>query len=166
MDGPRLLPFACERILSGQSRLVMPRFGSRRAALAYVARHGLTSAAYQKEFVFDVGRPAGLSPQTGEWLERGRTGFLCRNLGEDPWACVRRSSRHDLPQVYQQEFDKWAGQGYCITLVSGYSGWQPRPTAARCWEQKACPAVCRASRPNVTGLSAWNSTSGTAWVTG
>jgi hypothetical protein len=40
---------------------------------------------------------------------------------------------------YQQEFNKWTGQGYCLTLVSGYSvGNQPRYAAI--WEKKTCPA--------------------------
>src|SRR6266851_2117639 len=49
-------------------------------------------------------------------------------------------ARHGMtPQVYQQEFDKYAGEGYCLTLVSGY----PVGIAARyaaIWEQKTCPA--------------------------
>ena len=49
-------------------------------------------------------------------------------------------ARHGMTsQVYQQEFNNWTGQGYCLTLVSGYSvGNQARYAAI--WEQKSCPA--------------------------
>ncbi len=49
-------------------------------------------------------------------------------------------ARHGLtPQAYQQEFDKWTGQGYCLTLVSGYSvAGQDRYAAI--FEKKQCPA--------------------------
>src|SRR5205809_201989 len=49
-------------------------------------------------------------------------------------------ARHGMTsQVYQQEFDKWTSQGYCLTLVSGYSVANQDRYAA-IWEQKSCPA--------------------------
>jgi hypothetical protein len=104
---------------------------------AYVARHGLTAAAYQKEFDTLV----------------GQQGFRLRLVsgynvaGQDFYAAIWEKTsgpafvaRHGMTsQAYQQEFNNWAGQGYCLSLVSGYSvGNQARYAAI--WEKKNCPA--------------------------
>src|SRR5476651_2553575 len=59
-------------------------------------------------------------------------------------------ARHGMTsQGYQQEFDKWSGQGYCLTLVSGYaSGGQDRYAAI--WEKKVCAAYV--ARHGLTSL--------------
>ena len=111
---------------------------------AYVARHGLTSAGYQNEFNTLVG-------QQGYRLKLV-SGY---NVGgQDRYAAIWEKTpgpefvaRHGLTaQSYQQEFDKWTGQGYCLTLVSGYSvGNQDRYAAiwekknCAIWEKKNCP---------------------------
>jgi hypothetical protein len=49
-------------------------------------------------------------------------------------------ARHGLnAREYQQEFDKWTGQGYCPTLISGYQVGNDARYAA-IFEQKKCPA--------------------------
>jgi predicted phosphoadenosine phosphosulfate sulfurtransferase len=103
---------------------------------AYVARHGMTAAAYQKEFDTLVG-------QQGFRLKLV-SGYNV--AGQDFYAAIWEKApgpvfiaRHRMTaQAYQQEFDKWAGQGYCLTLVGGYSvGSQTRYAAI--WEKKSCP---------------------------
>ena len=50
-------------------------------------------------------------------------------------------------QAYQQEFDKWLAQGYCLTIVNGYAvGNQDRFAAI--WEKKTCPQFV--ARHNLT----------------
>jgi hypothetical protein len=48
-------------------------------------------------------------------------------------------ARHGLTsQQFQQEFDKLIGQGFCLSVVSGYAvGGQAHYAAI--WEQKSCP---------------------------
>ena len=47
-------------------------------------------------------------------------------------------ARHGMSsQTYQQEFDSWASQGYCLSLVSGYSVANEARYAA-IWEKKNC----------------------------
>jgi uncharacterized caspase-like protein len=49
-------------------------------------------------------------------------------------------ARHGLrAREYQQEFDKWTGQGYCPTAISGYQVGNDARYAA-IFEQKKCPA--------------------------
>src|SRR5437764_12928164 len=49
-------------------------------------------------------------------------------------------ARHGLTsQGYQQEFDHWTGQGYCLSLVSGYAVGNQAHYAA-IWERKNCAA--------------------------
>jgi len=130
----------CLKLVSGYSVGNQARYAAiweQNSCPAYVARHGLTSAAYQKEFDALVG-------QQGYRLKLV-SGY---NVGgQDFYAAIWEKTsgpafvaRHGMTsQVYQQEFDKWSGQGYCLTLVSGYSvGNQARYAAI--WEQKNCPA--------------------------
>ena len=50
-------------------------------------------------------------------------------------------------QAYQQEFDKWLAQGYCLTIVNGYAvGNQDRFAAI--WEKKTYPQFV--ARHNMT----------------
>ena len=102
----------------------------------FVARHGLTAAQYQQEFDKWVGQGYRLKLVSGYSVG-----------GADHYAAIWEMTpgpdfvaRHGLSaQAYQQEFDKWTGQGYCLTLVSGYSaGGQDRYAAI--WEKKQCPA--------------------------
>jgi hypothetical protein len=104
---------------------------------AFIARHGLTSQAYQNEFDSLVGQQgyrlklvngysvAGLDRYAAIWEKAPGPAFV---------------ARHGLTsQAYQQEFDKWTSQGYCLSLVSGYSvGNQDRYAAI--FEQRNCPA--------------------------
>jgi uncharacterized caspase-like protein len=57
-------------------------------------------------------------------------------------------ARFDMTsQAYQQEFDKWLAQGYCLAIVNGYAvGNQDRFAAI--WEKKTCPQFV--ARHNLT----------------
>jgi hypothetical protein len=66
--------------------------------------------------------------------------------GQDRYAAIWEKTsgpafmaRHGLTsQQYQQEFDKLTGQGFCLSVVSGYAvGGQAHYAAI--WEQKPCP---------------------------
>lgn len=84
----------------------------------WVARHGLTSAAYQSE--------------VNKWIAKGYriaevSGYSSN--GQDHYAAIFEKvsnapawvARHGLNSAqYQQEVDKWAGQGYRPVQVSGY----------------------------------------------
>ena len=100
------------------------------------ARHGLTAAQYQQEFdklvrqgyhpVFVNGYVVGGQDRYAAIFEQGQIGA---------W-----QARHNLTSAeYQQEFDKWAAQGYHLVDVSGYSvGGQDRYAAI--WQQGQSPA--------------------------
>jgi len=130
----------CLTLVSGYSVGNQARYAAiweQKSCPAYVARHGLTSAAYQKEFDTLVGQQG----YRLKWV----SGYNV--AGQDFYAAIWEKTsgpafvaRHGMTsQAYQQEFDKWTGQGYCLTLVSGYSvGNQDRYAAI--WEQKSCPA--------------------------
>jgi len=101
----------------------------------WAARHGLTSQAYQQEF--------------DKWTGQGYRLKLVSGYnvgGQDFYAAIWEKTsgpafvaRHGMTsQTYQQEFDKWTGQGYCLTLVSGYSVGNDDRYAA-IWEKKSCP---------------------------
>jgi hypothetical protein len=130
----------CLSLVSGYAVANQARYAAiweKKNCPAYVARHGLTSQNYQSEFDTLVG-------QQGYRLKLV-SGY---NVGgQDRYAAIWEKSqgaafvaRHGLTaQAYQQEFDKWTGQGYCLALVSGYSaGGQDRYAAI--WEKKSCPA--------------------------
>jgi hypothetical protein len=130
----------CLAVVSGYSVSNEARYAAiweKKKCPSYVARHGLTSAAYQKEFDTLVG-------QQGYRLKLV-SGYNV--AGQDFYAAIWEKTsgpafvaRHGMTSDgYQQEFDKWTGQGYCLTLVSGYSvGDQDRYAAI--WEKKKCPA--------------------------
>lgn len=130
----------CLDLVSGYSVGGQARYAAiweQKSCPAYVARHGLTSAAYQQEFDQLVGQQ-GYRLKLVSGYEVG---------GQDFYAAIWEKSagpafvaRHGMtPQAYQQEFDSLAGQGYCLSLVSGYSvGGQDRYAAI--WEKKNCPA--------------------------
>jgi hypothetical protein len=102
---------------------------------AFVARHGLSGAAYQHEFDTLVAQGYRLRVVSG--YEVG---------GQDRYAAIFEKSpgpawvaRHGLsPQQYQQEFDAHVAQGYRLKLVNGYGvGGQERFAAI--WEKDNGP---------------------------
>lgn len=130
----------CLTLVSGYSVGNSARYAAifeQKSCPAFVARHGLTSQAYQNQFDTLVG-------QQGYRLKLVN-GYSV--AGQDYYAAIWEKApgpafvaRHGMTsQTYQQEFDKWIGQGYCLTLVSGYSvGNQDRYAAI--FEQRSCPA--------------------------
>lgn len=100
------------------------------AGPAWVARHGMTSAQYQSAFNGYVAQGYRLVLVSGYVVN-----------GVDYYAAIWEKSstptgawvaRHGLTSAqYQAEFDKWVGQGYKLTVVSGYtlSGNQDRYAA-------------------------------------
>jgi hypothetical protein len=104
----------------------------------FVARHGMTSQQYQQQFDQLVGQQ-GFRLTLVDGYTVG---------GQDRYAAIWEKSpgpafvaRHGMTsQQYQQQFDQLVGQqGFCLTLVSGYSvGNQDRYAAI--WEKKSCPA--------------------------
>jgi hypothetical protein len=106
------------------------------AAVPFVARHGMTSQQYQQEFDTWTGQGYRLSLVNGYTVN-----------SQDRYAAIWQKkagpifvARHGLSsQVYQQEFNKWTGQGFRLKLVSGYSvGQQDRYAAI--WEKSEGPA--------------------------
>jgi len=104
---------------------------------AYVARHGLTSAEYQNEFDTLVGQQ-GYRLKLVSGYNVGGQVYYAAIWEKSPGPPF--TARHGMTsQGYQQEFDNWAGQGFCLSHVSGYSsGIQARYAAI--WEKKNCPA--------------------------
>jgi hypothetical protein len=130
----------CLSLVSGYSVGNQARYAAiweQKGCPAYVARHGLTSAAYQKEFDTLVGQQGYRLKLVSGYNVAGQN-FYAAIWEKAPGPAF--VARHGMTsQVYQQEFDKWTGQGYCLSLVSGYSvGNQARYAAI--WEQKSCPA--------------------------
>ncbi len=111
----------CLTLVSGYSVGNQARYAAiweQKSCPSFVARHGLTSAAYQKEFDTLVG-------QQGYRLKLV-SGYQV--AGQDFYAAIWEKTsgpafvaRHGMtPDGYQQEFDKWVKQGFRLTLVSGY----------------------------------------------
>jgi hypothetical protein len=117
--------------------------GSRYAAIwdksagpTFVARHELSAQAYQQEFDKWTGQGYCLTLVSGYSVgNEARYAAIFEQKN-----CPTFIARHGLTsQAYQQEFDKWTNQGYCLSLVSGYSvGNQDRYAAI--FEQHNCPA--------------------------
>ncbi|KAK5658692.1 hypothetical protein OQA88_2092 [Cercophora sp. LCS_1] len=100
---------------------------------AWAARHGLTSAQYQSTANTLVGQGYRIAKVSGYTVNG--VDFYAAIFDKAPtkgWV-----ARHGLTSAqYQAEFDKWVGQGYKLTVVSGYtlSGSQDRYAAV--WEQQ------------------------------
>jgi polyglycine hydrolase-like protein len=101
----------------------------------FVARHGLTAAAYQQQFEFWTGQGWCLSEVSG-YEEGGQARYAAIWEKKD---CPPFVARHGLTAAaYQQEFNTWTGQGYCLVDVSGYSvGAEARYAAI--WKKQDCP---------------------------
>jgi hypothetical protein len=84
----------------------------------FVARHGLNSATYKKEFDSLVGQQGYRLKLVSGAQVSGQTLYAAiwqRTAGPD--FVARYGMKSD---GYQQEFDKWVNQGYRLTLVNGY----------------------------------------------
>ena len=120
-----------------------PDDGSRFAAIwvkqagpVFVARHGLTSQQYQQAFDTLVGQQ-GYRLKLVNGYEVGGQDFYAAIFEKSPGPAF--TARHGLTsQQYQQEFDTLIGQGYCLSLVSGYAAGNDDRYAA-IWEKQACP---------------------------
>ncbi|HEX3763510.1 MAG TPA: hypothetical protein VHW23_32665 [Kofleriaceae bacterium] len=105
---------------------------------SFVARHGMTSADYQKAFDDLVGKQG--------YRLRLVDGYAV--AGQDRYAAIFEKApgpafvaRHGMTSAdYQKAFDDLVGkQGYCLSLVSGYSvGNEDRYAAI--WDKKSCPS--------------------------
>ena len=105
---------------------------------AYVARHGLTSAAYQKEFDTLVGQQGYRLKRVSGYNVGGKDFYAAiwtKNAGP-PFV-----ARHGLTSaLYQQNYDKLTSEGFCLLQVSGYSiGNDDRYAAI--WEKRSCPGL-------------------------
>ena len=107
------------------------------SAQAWVARHDLTSSAYQSEFT--------------KWKSKGYR--LISVSGYAPNNQIRYAAiwekkrgplwvgRHNLTSAqYQAEFSKWMKQGYRLAHVSGF-GYRGQARFAAVWEKKKGPAA-------------------------
>jgi Bacterial tandem repeat domain 1 len=125
-----------------------PRYAAiweKSAGPAAVARHGLTSAQYQQEF--------------NKWSQQGYRLKLVSGYAsgsEARYAAIwekasgpAQVARHGLTSSqYQQEFNKWTGQGFRLSHVSGYRVGSSTLYAA-IWEKSAGAAL--AARHGMTG---------------
>ena len=121
----------------------------KRSGGAWVARHGMTSYQYQQEFNKFTRPPYS-------YRLTCVSGYTVSN--QDFYAAIweRRSggawvARHGLTSdQYQQEFDKYTGQGFRLTKVSGYQlGGSARFAAI--WEDSPGPAF--KARHGLSGAS-------------
>ena len=98
--------------------------------VAWVANHGMTSSDYQSlfdQYVKQGFRPVHVS------------GYVVNNV--DYYAAIWDKSpsgawvaRHGMSaDQYQNEFNTWGGQGYRLTLVSGYTLGSDHDTYAALW---------------------------------
>lgn len=84
----------------------------------WVARHGLTSQQYQAEFNKWVGQGYRLTTVSGyEVNNRAYYAAIWVKVSGPTWI-----ARHGMSSSqYQSEFNKWAGQGYRLTHIDGYT---------------------------------------------
>jgi polyglycine hydrolase-like protein len=126
-------------VISGYSLGGQDRYAAvfeQRSGPAFQARHGLTSAQYQRTFdelVPQGFRPVALSGYSVGGLDRYAAVF--EQKGGPPF-----QARHGLTAAqYQQTFDQLVPQGFRPVIVSGYSsGGQDRYAAV--FEQRGGPA--------------------------
>jgi CubicO group peptidase (beta-lactamase class C family) len=102
---------------------------------AWQAKHGMTPAEYQTEFNKWVGQGYRLSHISGYAVNnQDRYAAIWEKTGGPAW-----QAKHGMTSAqYQAEFDKWVGQGYRLTVVSGYSV-NNQPRYAAIWEKKSGP---------------------------
>jgi urease beta subunit len=83
---------------------------------AWVARHGMTSAGYQREFDRLVGQGYRLTLVSGYSVGgEDRYAAIWEQVSGPAWV-----ARHGMTSAgYQQEFDRLVAQGYRLRLVSG-----------------------------------------------
>jgi hypothetical protein len=84
---------------------------------AWVARHGLTSTQYQKEFNHWTKEGYRLKHVSGYCIGgKRRFAAIWEHSTGPAWV-----ARHNMTSdQYQAEFDKYATQGYRLACVSGY----------------------------------------------
>ena len=105
-------------------------------AQAWVARHGMTSAQYQSEFNKYVGQGYRLTDVSGYGV-KGTAYYaaIWEKTGGPSWV-----ARHGMTSSqYQSEFNKYVGQGYRLTDVSGY-GVKGKTYYAAIWEKTGGPS--------------------------
>ena len=94
-------------------------FEKRANTPAWSARHGISAAEYQAEFTKWTGqgyKPTDISAYTVNGQDLFAVIFE-KTPNAPAWV-----ARHGLSAAdYQTEFTKWTGQGYRLTIVSGYS---------------------------------------------
>ncbi|MCI0336676.1 MAG: serine hydrolase [Acidobacteria bacterium] len=104
---------------------------------AYVARHGLTGAAYQAEFNTWTGQGYRLILVDG--YGAGNQALYAAIWEKSPGPA--QVARHGMTSAqYQAEFNKWTGQGFRLSLVEGY-GVGNQAYYAAIWEKKPGPAM-------------------------
>jgi CubicO group peptidase (beta-lactamase class C family) len=114
-------------------------------APGWVARHGLTAAQYQAEVNKWTGQGYYLTDVSGYTLNNQD---YYTAVFEKPSSIPAWVARHGLSaDQYQTEFNKWAGQGYRLKKVSGYS-LNGQARFAAIWEKSGKGAW--AARHNMT----------------
>lgn len=136
--------FACQAVHVGLLFALLQFAALPRVAAQRVARHGLTSAQYQKTFTDLADKGFRLVSVSG--YESGGQALYAalwvKQSGSD-WA-----ARHGLtPQQYQAAFDDFSKKGYRLTFVNGYAVGKSVFYAA-IWERKGGPA--RSARHGLT----------------
>jgi CubicO group peptidase (beta-lactamase class C family) len=113
-------------------------------SVPWVARHGLTAAAYQGEFD-KLGAQGFRLVQVNGYDLNGQPHFAAIWEKKPGPPLI---ARHNLsaPQ-YQDEFDKWSAQGFRLVHVSGYSH-KGQAHFAAIWEKKVGPPA--KARHNMT----------------
>lgn len=103
---------------------------------AWVARHGLTSTNYQKEFNYWVKRGYRLSHVDGYTVSGQSYYAAIWELKSGPsWV-----ARHGLSaSAFQSQFNYWVGRGYRLTHISGYEV-NKQDQYAAIWERQSGPA--------------------------
>src|SRR5262249_5808855 len=90
----------------------------RKSCPAFVARHGLTAQQYQQEFDSLVGQQGYRLRLVNGYKIGGQVQYAAIwQKTSGPEFVARHGMTSD---GYQQEFDKFVGQGYRLKLVSGY----------------------------------------------
>src|SRR6266700_1509113 len=103
---------------------------------AFIARHGMTSQQYQQEFNTHVGQGFRLKLVSGFGVA-GQDHYAAIWVKDNGPAFV---ARHGMTsQQYQQEFNTHVGQGFRLTLVSGYAV-AGEDRYAAIWEKDNGPA--------------------------
>lgn len=108
----------------------------KRPSPAFIARHGLTSQAYQQAFDDNVRQGFRLTLVSGyEVAGQARYAAIWEKSGGPAWEAHHGMSS----QQYQQTFDQLVGQGYRLRLVNGYSV-SGQELFAAIWQKDGGPA--------------------------